>query len=59
MNFHGILRCLMCLVLMGIMTSQYLEKPTYFNISPPTAMFGQIETGNEITVVFDLVFIGI
>ena len=30
-----------------------------FNISPPAAMFGQIETGNEITVVFDLVFIGI
>ena len=28
---------------------------TAFNIEPPSAMFGQIETGKEITVVFHLI----
>lgn len=28
-----------------------------FNIEPPTAMFGQIETGDEIAVAFDLFFV--
>lgn len=27
-----------------------------YNIEPPTAMFGQIVVGNEITIVFNLVF---
>ncbi|MFD2101495.1 hypothetical protein [Flagellimonas iocasae] len=27
-----------------------------FNIEPPTAMFGQIKTGNDITINFDLEF---
>ncbi len=32
-------------------------KMSAFNIEPPSAMFGQIVTGDEITVVFDLVFV--
>lgn len=31
-------------------------KLTEFNINPPTAMFGQIETGNDIVITFDLFF---
>ncbi|MCP3930153.1 MAG: YceI family protein [Bacteroidetes bacterium] len=31
-------------------------KMTTFGIEPPTAMFGQLETGDEVTIVFDLLF---
>jgi len=28
----------------------------YFDIEPPTAMFGQIIVGNDVTIFFDLIF---
>lgn len=34
----------------------YSLKMTEFNIDPPTAMFGTLETGNEVTVVFNMNF---
>jgi polyisoprenoid-binding protein YceI len=33
----------------------YQLKMTDFNVAPPTAVFGTIKTGNQITVKFDLV----
>ncbi len=38
---------------LGIKASYTINMPEY-NIDPPTAMFGTIKTGEEVTVVFDM-----
>ena len=30
-------------------------KMTEYEIKPPTAMFGQIETGDEVNIIFDII----
>lgn len=42
----------------GVMafTAKYPMKLSTFKIEPPSAMFGQIVTGDDITIVFDLKF---
>ncbi|MBX2871293.1 MAG: YceI family protein [Saprospiraceae bacterium] len=37
-------------------TAKYPMKLSAFEIEPPSAMFGQIVTGDDITIVFDLKF---
>ena len=37
-------------------TAKYPMKLSTFEIEPPSAMFGQIVTGDDITIVFDLKF---
>lgn len=40
-----------------VISGETALKLTDFNITPPTAMFGQIQTGDDISVVFDLIFV--
>ena len=39
-------------------TGSYTLKMTDFSVKPPTAMFGTIKTGDEITVKFNVDYVG-